>query len=404
MGSDFRWLLTSSASGYLAHGIATTALPLLIVTMTTDPFLVALLPVASGLPWIMFSLHVGALVDRVDRRKVLWVADASRAVLAAALLALVVLDLVSIAALLAVAFLDGIATVVFSAASPAVLPTLVEHDQLSRANSRLQTSNVVTGGLLGPVAGGMLYAIAALWPFVMQAITMTVSALCLRRLPPRPADRGEKIRTTLGTDIREGLRTVLADRILRSLVVTTALLAASTGMLEAVLVLHVVRTLDASEGAYGLLFAVFAAGGLLGAHVTPRVQARCGSRACLLIAATLGVASLAIIAIGSSVYLAGVGMAALGIGSMIYNVSAVTARQERTPRDLLGRVSSVSNLAGTGTLPLAALAAGAIASATDTASTLVVAAVLCGGGLLWLVIDMGPIEEARDPAPPRPDH
>ena len=392
MGSSFRWLLASTTSGSLADGIATTAMPLLILGLTTDPVLVALVPAALGLPWLLFSLHAGALVDRMDRRTVLWVVDASRAALAATLVLLVLFHAQSVPTLLAVAFLEGTATVAFRAASPAMLPSLVDRDDLGRANGHIQTGSVVSGGFVGPALGGLLYPFAALAPFAAQSASMLVSVLCLRRLPKRPPSRDEARPTTVGSDIREGLRAVFTDRVLRSLAVATFLLASSTGMLQAVLVLHVVNELGAPQSAYGVLFTVFAAGCLVGTRLMPKVRARFGARACLLLAASLGAASLLTIASAANVYLAGLGMALLGIGSMVYNIAAVTVRQERTPDALLGRVSSVSNLVGIGGVPIAALLAGSIAAATSTTCALVVAAGACATGLLWLIIDMGSLE------------
>lgn len=389
----FRWLLASTTSGSLADGIATTAMPLLILSLTTDPVLVALVPAALGLPWLLFSLHAGVLVDRLDRRTVLWVADASRAGLAATLMLLILFHQQSVPALLAIAFLEGAATVAFLAASPAMLPSLVNRDDLGRANSQIQTGVVMSEGFVGPALGGLLYPLSALLPFAVQSTSMLVSVVCLRRLPKRPPKPDEAGPTTVGSDMREGLRAVFRDRILRSLAVTTFLLASSTGMLQAVLVLRVVNALDAPESAYGVLFTIFAAGCLVGTRLTPQARARFGARACLLLAASLGAASLLTIAIAGTVYLTAVGMAFLGIGSMIYNIAAVTIRQERTPDALLGRVSAVSNLIGIGGIPIAAILAGAIAAATSTTWALLVAAVTCAAGLVSLSIGMGPLED-----------
>lgn len=395
MSSSFRWLVASTTSGSLADGIATTAMPLLLVGLTTDPVLVASLQVALGLPWLMFSLHVGVVVDRLNRRTILWVADASRAAVAALLVLLVVVDAVNVPVLLAMAFLEGTASVVFRAASPALLPSLVARDDLARANGHIQTGSVVTGGFVGPALGGVLYPLSALAPFAAQSASMLVSVLCLRKLPNRPASHDRSEPATVRADIREGLRTVLADRVLRSLAVATFLLASSTGMLQAVLVLHVVAALDSPQGAYGILFTIYAAGCLVGTRLTHRIRDRFGARACLLFAAGLGAASLLIIGCAPTVYVAGAGMALLGVGSLVYNIAAVTLRQERTPDDLLGRVSSVFNLVGVGAIPIAALLAGSVAAATSTTSALLVAAATCTAGLIWLTLDMGPVESSR---------
>lgn len=393
MGSRFRWLLASSTSGALADGLATVAMPLLILGLTTNPVLVALVQVALGLPWLLFSLHAGALVDRMDRRTVLWIADASRTVLAATLMGLVAVGVQSVPALLVIAFLEGTATVAFRAAAPAMLPSLVHREDLGRANGQIQTGSVVFGGFVGPALGGVLYPLAALAPFAAQSASILASVICLRRLPKRPPERKATRATTVGSDIREGLRMVFSDRVLRSLAVTTFLLASSTGMLQAVLVLHVVEALGAPKSAYGILFTVFAAGCLIGTRLTAKTRARFGARACLLLAAFLGAVSLLTIATAAKVYMVGAGMALLGVASMIYNLVAVTVRQERTPDALLGRVSSVTNLVGIGGIPAAALVAGSIAAATSTTWALAVAALACATGLLWLIIDMGTLED-----------
>ena len=185
---------------------------------------------------------------------------------------------------------------------------------------------------------------------------------------PRPAMRAE---------IAEGLRWIIRDPTLRALAISTPLLAASTGMLLAVLVLHVVEVLGAPQSSYGILFTIYAVGGLGAATVVPATYSRVGTRHSLLIAASLGAVSLLTIAWGSAVAITAIGMALLGVAAMLYNIVAVTVRQQRTPDHLLGRVSSVFNVLGVGSLPPAALAAGVIASAYGTTSSIATAAVLC---------------------------
>lgn len=397
MRRSLRWLLASTAAGSLGDGLATTALPLLLINCTTDPVLVALLQVASGLPWLLFSLHAGVVVDRADRRAVLWIADASRTALAAVLVGVAMLHIRSVTVLLAIAFADCVAVVFFRAASPAMLPTLVAEDDLAAANSQIQIAAVVTDGFVGPALGGVLFAVREPLPFIAQSLSMLVSVLCLRRLPIRHEAMAQpNASTTVARDIQEGFGFVAGDRMIRSVVAATGLLAASTGMLQAVLVLHIVQTLHAPKAAYGVLFTVFAAGYLIGTQLAPRIRTALGERACFLAAAALGTASLVVIGCAPDVYVAGAGMGVLGIGSMIYNVSAMTLRQRRTPPRLLGRVSSIANLVGAGATPIAALIAGLVASAFGTACVILLAAGACACGFLWLAVDMGPIADGAN--------
>jgi MFS family permease len=377
LGSGYRSLWTASTSGALADGIAATVLPLLMVSLTTSPVTVSLLQVVSGLPWLVLGLHAGVLSDRWDRKRILWSADMFRTSVVLALLLVVAVGDTSVPTILAVAFLYSGATVLFRSASPAMLPSVVRKDDLARANGRLQTGTTATGSLAGPSLGGLLFTLAAWVPFLTQACALGISVIALRRLPQPDRSHDHDARMPMRMEIAEGVRWILRDRTLRALAIATTLLAASTGMLLAVLVLHVVDTLHASESSYGLLFTLYASGGLAISTVIARAHAQWGTRRCLILSAALGATSLLIVALGTTVIQAAVGMVLLGIATTLYNVIAVTVRQQRTPGPLLGRVSSVFNVLGVGSLPIAALAAGVLAKTYGTGATIAISAVLC---------------------------
>ena len=187
-------------------------------------------------------------------------------------------------------------------------------------------------------------------------------------------------------EIAEGLRWIIRDPTLRALAIATTLLAASTGMLLAVLVLHVIDALHGPQSSYGPLFTLYAGGSLAASTAVPAAHGRWGTRRCLLGASSLGAISLLVVARGTTVIHAAVGMVLLGIATMVYNIIAVTVRQQRTPEHLLGRVSSVVNVLGVGSLPVAALAAGVIASAYGTATSITVGAGLCAMATAWIAL------------------
>lgn len=392
LSGPFRALWLASASGALADGIAVSALPLLMVGRTHDPFTVSLLQLASGLPWLILGLHAGVLSDRWDRRRILWGADLLRTMIVLGLILLVVVKATSVPVLLTVALLYGGATVLSRSASPAMLPSLVSEADLAKANSRLQTGTTTAGSLAGPSLGGALFAIAAPVPLVTQVCALAISVIMLRRLPAQTRPRDPTSRPPMRAQIAEGFRWIVRDPTLRALAIATTLLAASTGMLLAVLVLHVVDALDAPDSAYGLLFTLYAGGSLAAAAAVPKVHERWGTRRCLITSASLGAVSLLIVAWGPTVIYAATGMVILGGATMLYNIIAVTVRQQRTPDELLGRVSSVFNVIGVGSLPLAALAAGVMASAYGTRSSITLGAGLCAAATLWLLVQL-PIGE-----------
>ena len=377
LADPFRSLWIASTSGALADGIAATALPLLIVSLTHNPVTVSLLQVALGLPWLLLGLHAGVLSDRWDRRRILWGADLLRMAVVVALTLVVSADATSVPAILAVALVYGGAAVLFGSASPAILPSVVSERDLSKANSRLQTGTTTTGSLAGPSMGGVMFTMAAWVPLLTQACALAASVMALRRLPQSVRPHDSTPRPPMRTEIAEGLRWIIRDPTLVALAIATTLLAASTGMLLAVLVLHVADALHGSQSSYGLLFTLYACGGLAASTAVPRAHARWGTRNCLIVSASLGAVSLLVVAWGTTVIYAAVGLVLLGVATMLYNVIAVTVRQQRTPDHLLGRVSSVFNVLGVGSLPPAALAAGVLAKAYGTGPSITLGAGLC---------------------------
>jgi len=141
-----------------------TALPLLAATLTRDPLLVSLVSFAEWLPWLLFGLLSGALLDRWDRRRVMWVVDAGRFAVVGGLAVAVLFDQASIALLAAVGFLLGSGQTLVDTGAQSILPALVSRDaqRLEWANGRLVGTQVVTQELAGPPVGGFLFS-AATW-------------------------------------------------------------------------------------------------------------------------------------------------------------------------------------------------------------------------------------------------
>lgn len=357
----FAWLLAATTSGGLGDGISLSVLPLLMATVTRDPFLVGLLQTAAALPWALFGLQAGALVDRWDRARVLFVCDLVRAGLAGLLVVAVWTGLVGVISLLLFAFTSAVATVVFRAAGAAVLPSLVASDDLALANGRLQAGQTITGSFIGPGLGGVVFAVAHAFPVAVQAVAFAVSAACLRRIPRRTTTR-TRSGHTLRQEIGQGLHHLWTDRTLRALAAGTTLQGAGTWMLMAVLVLYALETLAAPAAAYGLLITAYAAGSLAGTALSSRLQARIGVRVRLASAALLGGLSILGLSATRTFAVAAVGMLVLGVAIMVLNISAVTLRQQHTPQHLLGRLSSAFNVLNVATAPVVGTVSGLIAS------------------------------------------
>jgi MFS family permease len=374
------WANTGSGIG---DGVVATALPLLAVTITRDPVLVALVSAAFYLPWLLLSLPAGAVVDRYDRVALMWRAQAVQAAMVALIAVLVAIGAASIAALVAAGFCMGAAEVIFSNASQAELPRLVPAARLSKANGNLQVSLTLGQTFLGPPLGSTLFAAARALPFGLGAGSFVASAAVLSGLPRRePAERQRLSMAGLRGSVMEGLRWLLRHRLLR--VVAVLLGAANFGsqMGQATLVLLATETLHIGTRGYGLLFTAAAVGSIVGGLTNPAITRRAGELPSLIIAMASFAAVYVAIGLAPGPIVLGLLMACNGFFVTMWNVVTVSMRQRIVPDELLGRVNSVYRMIGWGLIPLGSLAGGFAASLGGLRAPYVAGGVVCGLALL----------------------
>lgn len=355
--------------------MAVAALPLLAASLTRDPFLVALLHFARFVPWLLFSLLSGALVDRVDRRHLMWQVDIFRAVVIGVLGFLVATDRAGLPALFVAAFLLGTAGTLFDNASQAILPSIVDRAHLARANGRLFGAQVATNQLAGPPLGGVLFAATAATPLLADSASFVVAAVLVATIPghfrsarPAPgadAGAGDRAGLTLaegiGRDIGEGLGWLWRHQVLRTLALVMGAVNLLYEAAIAVLVLFAQDRLGLGDAGYGMLLTCFAVGSGIASLTAERLIARLGAgRALVLSLAVMGTSQMAF-GLSSTAWLAGMTGVGVGFALITWNVIAVSLRQAIIPDHLLGRVNSAYRFLGSGAIPLGALAGGLLA-------------------------------------------
>lgn len=364
LGANYWKLWAASTASNLGDGITMVAAPLLAATLTRDPLLVAGLTLAHRLPWTLFTLVAGALVDRLDRRRVMWVVDAVRAAVIFFLGLAVYLDLANLPLLYAVFFVLGTLETFFDNASQAILPGVVRREQLERANGRLFGAQIITNQFAGPPLGGFLFAVAASAPFLLDAGTFAAAAALV--LAMRGSYRPEKEEgapaTTLVAEIGEGLRWLWSRPLLRTLAIMLGIMNAAFAGLDAIFVLFALEILGLGEIGFGILLTAGAAGGLLGSFVAEPISARLGHGRALLAAVLVEAAVLAGIALSGNPFVVGGVFMFSGITIVVWNVITVSLRQSIIPERLFGRVNSAYRLLGWGGMSLGALLGGVLAS------------------------------------------
>ncbi len=365
LGANYWKLWAASTASNLGDGITLVAAPLLAATLTRDPLLVAGLTLAHRLPWTLFTLFAGALVDRLDRQRVMWIVDVARAAVIFFLGIAVYLDLANLPLLYAVFFVMGTLETFFDNASQAILPGVVRREQLERANGRLFGAQIVTNDFAGPPLGGFLFAVAASAPFLLDAGTFAAAAALMLAVRGsfKPQKEEDEPATTLAAEIGEGVRWLWARPLLRTLAIMLGIMNATFAGLQAIFVLFALEILDLGELGYGILLTAGAAGGLLGSFVAEPIVSRFGHGQTLLAVVLISSATYVGIALAANPFVVGTMFLLAGVAAVVWNVITVSLRQSIIPERLFGRVNSVYRLLGWGGMSLGALAGGILASA-----------------------------------------
>lgn len=370
-------------SGFLADfgdGVRLAAFPLLAAQLTRSPTAVAAVTAVQGLPWLLLGGGVGVIVDRFDRRRLMAGVDVARAAIIAALAAAVLAHDAGLLLIYLTAFVTGTGSALRDTAAATCVPRLVGPVDLEKANGRMVAGSIVGNELAGPAAGGWLFGMAAVLPFAVNAGTLGVAVLLLLTLPavfapPAPTARGETARTGLRHELAEGLRATWHNPGIRDMTIMAGVISAMDAAWFAVLVLYVARVLHQRPGAYGLLLAIGALGGVAAGASGALVTRRLGLWRSLLIAGLLVAATQAGLGLTGNVFVAAPLLAASSGAFALFAIAATTMRQREVPDALLGRVTSWYLTVTRGSEAIGALAGGALAGVAGIRAPMLIGAV-----------------------------
>ncbi|MCP2251909.1 putative arabinose efflux permease, MFS family [Prauserella aidingensis] len=383
-------------AGSAGEGLMLATMPLLAVTLTTDPRAVSLVNVVGQSPWLLLALFAGLLVDRVRRTSVLMSAYVIQAGAAAVLAVAATADGLTLPLLMCVAFAVTSTQVLSDGASGALLPTIMARDDLPAANARIQ---VIDRGLVQfvvPPSAGAVLAIglgAPAWAAcVMALLALLLSTRLRASAEPAPlgvtaAPGGEQ--PTRGNplrDIVEGLRYLVAAPLLRSVTITVALGSFASSAVTTMLVLYATEELGLGEVGYGALLACFAVGWVVTSLFVHRLVARFGYAWAMRGAQTAAAVTPVLIAVAPPwPALVGAILVAQSSAVLVWNVCSQSTRQRFTPNRLLGRVLTSHKALAWGLTPLGALMGGFVAAHWNLRGVWWIAAIIhaVGAVIVW---------------------
>ncbi|MET0862930.1 MAG: MFS transporter [Nakamurella sp.] len=410
----FRRLLVAWAASLTGDGLRLVALPLLAVSVNPSPSAVALVAVASALPWLVVAIPAGALVDRFDPAKVMATAHLVRAVLTLSLMGAIVAGAVTIPVLCLVGFAVTSAETFADGSAQSLLVRIVPQASLERANARFVTVETLALDLAGPLTAGALFVLAPWAPFALSALCFVIAAAVIgtvRTGAPSGAsssgtggftapEGGGTGALSAWASIRAGLGKLFGDSVLRVLVITVAIMAVANAATDAVLVLYGTQTLGMSEAFYPTLLVAYSVGTLAAAALVGRANSRVRGGQVMIIALFGISATMLILGLVPVVVVALAAFAVMGLAGGTWNVLSATRRQRRTPHDMIGRVSSAFRVVAWGVIPIGAALGGVVGERYGVS-----AVYLCAGAviaLLGVVVARSFI--GAEPAPaPAPD-
>lgn len=326
-----------------------------MLALTGSPAKAGVVGFASRIPFVLLSLPAGALVDRWDRRRIMLVCDAGRAVGVGSVAAALALGRSSFAQIVVVAFCEGAMTVFVGPAELAALRRIVPREQIPAAIARNE-ARVYGASLSGPPLGGLLFGLGRALPFLADAVSYVVSFASLLVIRSRFQGERSGPPRRLRSDVGEGVRWLWRQAFLR----TAFLLAGAGNLISNGLVLVVIvlaQRRGASSAAIGLIFALSAVGGLLGAAVAPALQRRL-SAAQVRIGYHAGYALLVPFLAIAPPFALGLLVAAMLFGAPTLNAVFGAYQVALAPDRLQGRVESVAGLVAAGAAPVGTLLAG----------------------------------------------
>jgi MFS family permease len=365
---DFMLLWTGQAISLLGSRITSIAIPLLVYSLTRSPADMGVVAFFGTLPYIVVQLPAGAIVDRLDRKRVMVACDVVRAIALASVPVAIWADRVTIPQLAVVAFLEGSLSVVFGLAENAALPRVVHSSQLTEAIAQNEARER-GAALVGQPLGGALFYLARWVPFLVDAISYAVSVVTL--LFVRTSFRAEEGTThePFVHEIREGFRWLWHSPFLRA---GGIMIAGSNFVFQGVFLAVVViaRERGASSLEIATIFLLQALGGLAGAILAPRLRRRLPTVGIIVGVNWFWAAILPLMALSIPPIALGPLFGLMTFAGPTWNVVFGTYELTMVPDRLLGRVQSVEMLMSWGAIPLGSLAAGFMLERFSTAQAM----------------------------------
>ena len=365
---DYLLLWAGQAVSILGTQMSQLAFPLLVLALTGSAAQAGFVAAARSVPWLLFALPAGALVDRWPRKETMILCSAGGALALGSIALAYTLGVLTIGQIVVVSFIEGTLALVFGLAESSALPQVVAKEQLPTAVAQQQAQYSI-GGLIGPPLGGALFGLAQLLPFLLDAISYAVAAVALR-LIRRPLPGAAGARRSLRAEIGEGVGWLWRQPLVRYMAVLTGAFNFTGGI--DLIVIVIARAQGASAATIGLIFALGGAGGLVGALLAPQIQRRFSFGQVIIGLTWFTLAIFLLFAAAPSLVAVAAILVVFFLLMPTYDTVQYSYRLALIPDALQGRVNSAFRLVALGMGPLGLALTGVLLEQIGATRTLLV--------------------------------
>ena len=356
----------ASLAANVADGVTMAAAPLLAVTLTKNPVLISAMSGIVMLPWLLFAIPIGVLVDRIDRRHLLAGAHAIRFLVASLIVLAVTTHTITIWWLLLAAFIIGICEVAADTTAQSLIPQILTEDQFERGNSRLQISETVIQGFVGTPSSGFLYAAAVFLPFAANGVGYFVAAILATLIPVKflqeqRAERVEKSTTSFVDEMKFGMAYLVAHKQILRLVLTTAAIGFFFSMASSTSVLFILHQLHLKPTYFGALLTIEGIGAIVGGFMAPKLSKRFGRSRTMAFGITTSAVLTLVVGFSPNIYFFAIVTTLELFAVTQWNVLLMAVYQSTIPSELYGRIHGTRRTLVWGLMPFGSLLGGVVA-------------------------------------------
>ena len=367
LGPAFNRLFSASVISNLSDGLLAVAAPLLAISLTKDPVLISLLSAFVMLPWLLFAIPIGLIVDRSNKRLLITFTNSIRFI-AAGLVALAIsTDTITIYWLLLATFIIGTCEVATDTATQSLIPVILEKKNFEKANSRLNIAETVIQNFIGAPLSGFLYATAIVLPFILNSLGFLIAAIFVLMIPAHlishgsTEDKHEVEKKSFIGDIKFGLNYLWNDRPLRRLVATTTSLGFFYSLSTSTLILFITETLNLPTQYFGVLLAGSGSGAVLGGILTSTLSKKFGRGGVLAVAIFVSSITVLFQGFAPNFWVFGSIGFISAFFSTNWNILLMSCYQVLIPAELYGRIHGARRTFVWGVMPIGAFLGGVIA-------------------------------------------